>query len=331
MVRFESLQPSNLPNEPAGVSVPFDTTRPVDPPVEFAQLSDIGRRRSINEDSVGAFVPPNPQLLKDKGILLVVADGMGGHDAGEIASQTAVQTAINVYYNSPSLDPVENLRSCVDAANTAINESAEEADSKSGMGTTMIVAVLKQNRLYLANVGDSRAYLVRNGIPEQISEDHSWVQEQIRAGKLSQEDLLTHPRRNLITRALGLYPDVEIDLFQRSVHEDDVIVLCTDGLWGQVNGDEIAETVINRPAKEAARVLVDTANERGGPDNISVTILRVPNLPAPSPEAASTQTIPETLRLGERASDSVGNWWLRLAGIILLFGLFLAGALFLLM
>ena len=254
---------------------------------------------------------------------------MGGHDAGEVASKTAVEAASKEYFRHPSTHPAESLRSAVETANAAINEISTKANSSAGMGTTLIAAVLKGNRVHLANVGDSRGYVIRDGRIEQISEDHSWVQEQIRAGKLSAEDLYTHPRRNLITRALGLYPEVEIDLFQREVQEDDILVLCSDGLWGQVSDDEIAEAVSKHPSEQAAKLLIDKANERGGPDNITVILLRVPRVSASGDADMSTQRIDNGLPVLKPSVPSFDrDWWLKVGGIVLLLIAFCIAAFF---
>jgi serine/threonine protein phosphatase PrpC len=291
----------------------------------------VGQKRKINEDFADSHVPSTAEALERKGVLCIVADGMGGHDAGEVASRTAVEAAGKEYFLHPSTNPTESLRSAVKAANAAINDISAKANSSAGMGTTLIAAVLKGNRVHLANVGDSRGYVVREGRIEQISEDHSWVQEQIRAGKLSAEDLYTHPRRNLITRALGLYPDVEIDFFQREVKEDDILILCSDGLWGQVSDDEIADAVSKHSSEQAAKLLIDMANERGGPDNITVILLRVPRVSTSRDADMSTQRIENALPVLKPSDPRFDrDWWFKFASIVLLLIAFCIAAFFLL-
>jgi serine/threonine protein phosphatase PrpC len=331
MDNIDSTKQRSSSGELSMSSVPVDTTKTLDPSIDVVQLSHVGQKRKINEDCVGSHVPSTAEAMERKGVFCVVADGMGGHDAGEVASKTAVETASKEYFLHPSANPAEGLRSAIEAANAAINEISAKANSAAGMGTTLIATVLKGNRLHLANVGDSRGYVVREGCIEQISEDHSWVQEQIRAGKLSAEDLYTHPRRNLITRALGLYPDVEIDLFQREVRENDVLVLCSDGLWGQVTDDEIAAAVTKHSSEQAAKLLVDAANDRGGPDNITVVILRVPKVPSPKNADMSTQRIANALPVMKPSAARVDrDWWFRVAGLTLLLVAFIVAAFFLL-
>jgi serine/threonine protein phosphatase PrpC len=259
--------------------------------LEIGHLSHRGRVRNLNEDYVAYRVPEDAALLAQRGALFVVADGMGGHAAGEVASKTAVETAIRTYYEDAVPDVEESLRAAVQAANAAVYERAQQQRTESRMGTTFVGAVVRGNTLHIANVGDSRAYLIRDGEVEQITEDHSWVQEQVRAGVLSEEERRKHPRRSVITRALGIQPHVEVDIFRRTMEPGDVLVLCSDGLWEQVEDGEIGQTVRSHPPEEAAQRLIELANGRGGPDNISLIVLR-----RPAPERASAE-IPATARV----------------------------------
>jgi serine/threonine protein phosphatase PrpC len=239
-----------------------------------AKLTDVGRKRPHNEDYVEYYVPPDPQQRAHKGSIYLVADGMGGHQAGEVASQGAVDSVIAQYYGDPDPDVGASLVRAIRAANKQIHSQAQADPSKSGMGTTLVAAVVLGSKVYVANVGDSRAYLInRTGIT-QITEDHSWVEEQVRAGLLTPEQARRHPQRNLVTRALGSKPAVEVDLFEGKIGAGDTILLCSDGLTGRVNDQEIATIVREHLPIEAARLLVDQANERGGNDNITVLIVR---------------------------------------------------------
>jgi serine/threonine protein phosphatase PrpC len=178
-----------------------------------AQLTDVGRKRPHNEDNMAYVIPKDPQVMAKKGALFIVADGMGGHAAGEVASEIAVDTVSNVYYQDDSEDvPVALLRA-IKRANALIYQRASENMLRSGMGTTCVAAVLRGKTAYIANVGDSRAYLIHDGQVKQVSLDHSWVAEQVRAGLLTEDQARSHAQRNVITRCLGTQPDVEIDVF----------------------------------------------------------------------------------------------------------------------
>src|ERR1700686_787299 len=208
-----------------------------------AQLTDVGRKREHNEDNMAYVIPKDQQVMAKKGALFIVADGMGGHAAGEVASEIAVDTISNMYYQDDSDEVATSLLRATKRANALIHQRAAENMLRSGMGTTCVAAVLRGNMAYIANVGDSRAYLVRNGKVKQVSQDHSWVAEQVRAGLLTEDQARTHAQRNVITRSLGTQADVEIDVFPELLEEHDALVLCTDGLSGLVTDDEIRRIV----------------------------------------------------------------------------------------
>ena len=250
-----------------------ETAPPQEIDLVAVKLTDTGRVRPHNEDYVDFFAPPDPQQQARKGTIYLVADGMGGHQAGEVASRGAVETAIQSYYADTSRDVGKSLVRAVQAANQQIHAQAQTDPSKSGMGTTLVAAVTLGRKVYVANVGDSRAYLINKSSMTQITEDHSWVEEQVRAGLLTPEQAKRHPQRNLVTRALGSKPSVDVDLFEGKVSTGDMILLCSDGLTGRVEDYEIAAIVRDHPPHEAARLLVAAANERGGSDNITVLIV----------------------------------------------------------
>jgi serine/threonine protein phosphatase PrpC len=260
---------------------------PAAPPLDLQiiRLTDVGRLRPHNEDYVDYCVPPDPRQRERKGAMFLVADGMGGHQAGEVASRGAVELVIKEYYGDTGHDVGTSLVRAFRAANQQIYSQAQADPSKAGMGTTLVAAVILGRKVYLANVGDSRAYLINEKGISQITEDHSWVEEQVRAGLLSPEQAYRHPQRNLLTRALGSKPAVEVDLFEGELGEGDSLLLCSDGLTGRVEDAEIASVVQEHPAEEAARLLVAQANERGGNDNISVLIVsdrqEMPTVAAP--------------------------------------------------
>ncbi len=258
--------------------------------LEVAQLTDVGRKREHNEDNMAYVIPKDPQVMAKKGALFIVADGMGGHAAGEVASEIAVDTVSNVYYQDDSDDIALSLLHAIKRANALIHQRAAENMLRSGMGTTCVAAVLRGNMAYIANVGDSRAYLVRNGKVKQVSQDHSWVAEQVRAGLLTEDQARTHAQRNVITRCLGTQADVEIDVFPEQLEEKDGLVLCSDGLSGLVSDDEIRRIVDQSGPQDSVYHLVQRANENGGPDNITAIVVSVkevgwepPNVRRPVP------------------------------------------------
>ncbi len=273
------------PTEPRQASLPTVLD------LNVAKLTDVGRARPHNEDYVDYRIPPDSQELARKGSLFLVADGMGGHQAGEVASQRAVESIIASYYDDTSHDVPTSLVRAFRAANQQLHQQAQADPSKAGMGTTAVAAVILGRKVYVANVGDSRAYLIsRQGIT-QITEDHSWVEEQVRAGLLTEEQARKHPQRNLVTRALASKPTVEVDVFEGEIVAGDTLLLCSDGLTGRVADARISTVVRQHAPEEAARLLVAEANERGGNDNITVLIVsaqeesatvRAPVLAAPA-------------------------------------------------
>lgn len=243
--------------------------------LDVAQLTDVGRKREHNEDNMAFVIPKDTLVMASKGALFIVADGMGGHAAGEVASEIAVDTVSNMYYQGDSNDATVSLLRAIKRANSSIHQRAAENLLRTGMGTTCIAAVLRGNIAYIANVGDSRAYLLRGNQVKQISQDHSWVAEQVRAGLLTEEQARTHAQRNVITRCLGTQAEVDVDVFHEELHEGDSLVLCTDGLSGLVSDEELVRIVDQFVPQESVYHLVERANENGGPDNITAIVVRV--------------------------------------------------------
>ena len=262
---------------------------------EVATLSDTGRARPHNEDYVDYSVPQDPHLMDTKGGLYLVADGMGGHQAGEVASRQAIKLVIDQYYSDSTHDVGTSLVRAYKAANRMIYDEAQSDPAKAGMGTTLVAAAIVGRTVYVASVGDSRAYLIGQNQIAQITEDHSWVQEQIRAGLLTREQARSHPQRNVVTRALGSKPSVEVDLFEGQLADGDVLLLCSDGMSGLVEDWEIEAIVREQPAQDAARTLVAKANERGGMDNITVLIVDTRK------EKATAVAAPPTTSEGRKA------------------------------
>ncbi len=233
-------------------------------------LTDVGRKRSLNED----FVYASDQPVGTLPVLYVVADGMGGYNAGEQASRLAVEMVVETAETAQSDTPVPLLRQAVEAANSAVISKAASDKNLEGMGTTLVLCTIKDQCLYTANVGDSRLYLISD-VMRQITVDHSLVEEMVRAGQLTQEQARTHEKKNVITRAIGVVQGMQADYFDVSLLPGDTVLLCSDGLTNMVTDEEIFRIVRSAPDLEsAARMLTDTANENGGTDNISVVLVR---------------------------------------------------------
>jgi protein phosphatase len=235
-------------------------------------LTDVGLRREANEDAY--LVDPGRGLF-------AVADGMGGHAAGEVASRLAIETLATSLAPDEFPDSEEAMRDAlvvaIQAANERIAQEIRAREALRGMGTTVVAALCRGSRLVVAHVGDSRAYLVRDGAIERLTRDHSWVNEQVQMGILSEEEAQRHPFRNVITRALGSAEPVNVDTVTRSLKHGDILLLCSDGLNGLVLDDAILEHVLASPGdlEKAARSLVDAANAAGGDDNVTVVLLRL--------------------------------------------------------
>jgi serine/threonine protein phosphatase PrpC len=244
--------------------------------LEVASLSHIGQVRQRNEDAMGYFEPAEPQVFDGKGSLFIVADGMGGHRGGEIASQLAVDTILDAYYASGESDPAKALDLAFKKANEAIIEKSQNDVSLYGMGTTCTALVVRKGEGFFAHVGDSRAYLFRGEELKQLTEDHSLVGEMVRSGILTDEEARTHPRRNVITRSIGTHEElaVEFSKVPLPLVDGDVFVLCSDGLTSLVGQGELKAVLASNPPRAACEALVDLANEHGGKDNVTVQIVK---------------------------------------------------------
>jgi len=292
--------------------------------LQVAQVSDTGRARTHNEDYVDHYVPRDPEQLATKGAIYLVADGMGGHQAGEVASRAAVELVIEQYYADANPDIGTCLVRAFRAANRTIYEQAQADLTKGGMGTTLVAAVIVGSKVYVASVGDSRVYLIGSGGIAQITEDHSWVQEQVRAGLLTPEQARQHPQRNVVTRALGSRPSVDVDLFQGQLGEGDALLLCSDGLSGLIEDRELQAVVQSQPAQEAARNLVAMANERGGVDNITVLIVHTRHESAAPVATTGPLPVVTEVRAGAGTRDRRGPLVPLLIGALALLALLAA-------
>jgi protein phosphatase len=256
------------------------------PTLQVGSYSDVGLCRIGNEDSLAVFELRYTTQSQSSGVgLYVVADGMGGVYAGEYASAIAVEE-VSAYVQKvfPTLDHAEEsqsgirdaLQQAVKNANTRIYETGRHNSELNGMGTTATVALVYERNLFVAHVGDSRAYLIRKDGIEKISRDHSLVGRLLEIGQITAEEAAVHPQRNLIYRSLGTYPNVEVDIYQRPLKIGDWVLLCSDGLTGHVNDDELQSIVLsNRDPHAAVHQLVNLANRRGGEDNITVILVNL--------------------------------------------------------
>jgi protein phosphatase len=260
----------------------------------------VGLVREVNEDAFARFEPTEEHLLQ-RGCLYVVADGLGGHKAGDVASHLAAETILDVYFNSNDWrDPAQGLEMAIWQANHEIFRLAQGSPDLTSMGTTVVAAVILGDRLITANVGDSREYLFRSHLLDQLTIDHSWVSKAVEEGLLTPEQARTHPDRHVIYRSLGSEPDVDVDLFNHLLFPGDRILQCSDGLTDVVNDPEIA-ALLNEPDPEiAAQALVDLALSRGGPDNITISLVDV--LPSGSVGASERPTPRRLPALGQAPS-----------------------------
>jgi serine/threonine protein phosphatase PrpC len=247
--------------------------------VEASGLSEAGPHREINEDSLGAFVPQEAPGAERKGYLYVVADGMGGHLAGEVASATAVSTLREEYYSPSSHSRIEPaLRQAVQAANLRVHDLAHRHAEYRSMGTTLTSVALAGNCAYVAHVGDSRAYHWRSGQLNQLTADHSEAAELVRMRILKPDKVRSHPGRSVLTRSIGTTLISRPDFLRQPIASGDRFILCSDGLWSEVEDAELTEVVGAGSPAEACRELMDRVLARGCPDNASVQVLHVVSL-----------------------------------------------------
>jgi len=250
------------------------------PGIAVASLTDVGRQRSNNEDSSLYWEPSTAEEFGRKGRLAVVADGMGGYEGGQEASRLAVETVQQVYDSLFEEDPQDALILALGEAHRKIQRYGEEHPELQGMGTTCTALCIVGRELSFAHVGDSRLYLAREGKILRLTRDHSYVGRLVESGIVRSEDAESHPQRHILTAALGSGRDVVPDIPDRPVplQDNDTLLLCTDGLWSLVGEQELLRTVQANAPAECCRALVNLALERGGPDNITILLLRI--LPA---------------------------------------------------
>ncbi len=245
--------------------------------LEFAQLSDPGKVRGQNEDFIGYAEPSTPEQVRSHGWLFVLADGCGGHDRGEVASQMAVDTLVSSFYASPAGEASRgSLQRLVQSANTKICDYAAASPGTSLMATTLVACVLRRDRATVAHVGDSRCYLIRRGHAAALTHDHTVVHQQIQLGLLSEEEAAASEVRHQLSRSVGSDSVVNPDIDEHQLLAEDILLLSSDGLHGTASAEEIAAVISRFPdLREAARALVSLACEKDGSDNISVQLVRI--------------------------------------------------------
>ena len=232
-------------------------------------ITDIGMCRNMNQDYCYTSELPVGNLPN----LFIVADGMGCHNAGEFASRYTVETMVQKARSSLQAHPSDIMEEAIKTANDGLIKKAAQEPAMWGMGTTVVAAVVAGGRLYVANVGDSRLYIVNDDIL-QVTKDHSYVEEMVRRGQLGREAARRHPDKNIITRAVGAVKDIQIDFFEEDIRYGDEILLCTDGLTNMIEDEDIRRIIKGqRDAAEKAECLVNTANQNGGRDNITVVVI----------------------------------------------------------
>jgi protein phosphatase len=233
-------------------------------------LTDVGRRRENNQDQL---------LVDEQRDVYAIADGMGGHAAGEVASSIAIQALAETANDGADDEANQFLVNAFQEGNRRICESVLARGEWRGMGTTIVALVRRDDRVIIGHVGDSRSYVLRDGSLMQLTDDHSWVAEQVRMGLLTNEEAHKHPMRNIVTRAMGNRLELEVDVSEQSIQPGDVFLLCSDGLNSMLGDDQISE-ILSRHQDDpvqACRALVDAANESGGDDNITVIVLATAN------------------------------------------------------
>jgi serine/threonine protein phosphatase PrpC len=282
-----------------------ETSHRADLLVVGAMLSDVGLVRSINEDSVTFVVPAEDRDPESRNGILLVADGMGGHSAGEVASAIAAEVVRRCFFELKGEVP-DILATAFAVANKAIFDYGQDHPECAGMGTTCTVLAIRSDKIWLGHVGDSRAYLLRGGELRQLSEDQTLVARMVREGTMTPEEAKTSEHNNIILQALGTAPEIDPEIWSDGLllSTGDTLVLCSDGLHGLVDDVVIAEVAGRYPPAEACQELIRQALQAGGHDNVSVGIFRAIAPPEPTSRAArDTRRIPAMVDADEGAAD----------------------------
>jgi len=248
--------------------------------LDVFMMTDVGLKREKNEDSCVFCIPKTSSVAEESGMLFAVADGMGGASAGEYASRMALNVLCETYFSEAPENVPKALQNAIEIANERVFEEAEVNPIYSGMGTTVSAAVLHGHYLYIAQVGDSRVYLLREGSGiHQITFDHSLVAEQVRSGLIREDEARNHSLKNLITRAVGIKDNVRVDMYALRIQARDTLLICSDGLSNMVTDEAILRTMENGNLKRGTEHLVNQALEEGGLDNITALSMRVTEEP----------------------------------------------------
>lgn len=282
--------------------------------------TDQGRVRNNNQDFVAWKEPADAEEEARDGWLYILADGAGGMDAGEVASQYATERTLHHYLeNQETADWSERLRAAMQAANTELRELSARKDNNGRMATTMVATVVHESKAHVANVGDSRAYLWRKGNLRQITKDQSLVAKLLDEGAITAEEAAVHPRKNVILYSLGSEREPQIDLYDLDLEPDDKLLVCSDGLTRHVNDEEIGLVLEQQDPEEATETLVNLANERGGEDNVSVGVFHFhPPARSRSPEEPSPKMVSVPAAEERRTVDASRGLWLYTAFLALM-------------
>jgi PPM family protein phosphatase len=246
--------------------------------VRVGAKTDLGRIRENNEDKHEFYIPEDRDVLATKGQIFVVCDGMGGHAAGQIASELALKTFIDVYLTHPSADAKEALSAAIHGANRFVHLVSKTVPARKGMGTTFSAFVLLQDRVYIVQVGDSRVYRLREGELTQLTQDHTYMNEMVRVGALTPEQAANHPQKHVLTRAVGVEENVVPDFFEFELLESDIYFACSDGILNHVEDPQIHQVLASNGPAEAAWRLVNLALGGGGSDNATAIVVHVDRL-----------------------------------------------------
>jgi len=247
------------------------------PGIEIANLTDVGCTRTDNQDYYGYAEPESDEEFQRKGRLAVVADGMGGHQGGQVASAIAVEVVRDVYLQDDSEDPEAALIAAFSGAQASILQLAAEHPELAGMGTTCVAVAIRDGRMHYGHVGDSRLYLFRNSTISRLTRDHTLVNRLVDEGTITPEQAVSHPDRNVLTAALGMNRPVPAEFGESTLEPGDVALICTDGLHGLVSDEEILAAATRLSPRDACRELIELAKAKGGFDNITLQIIRVDN------------------------------------------------------
>ncbi len=238
--------------------------------IKSFSLTDIGMKRKLNQD----YVYASENAVGPLSNLFLVADGMGGHQAGDYASKCAIETIVDYIESSPDTEPIPVLEKAIRRANTVVRVFSQTDENLKGMGTTVVAATIQGDKMCVANVGDSRLYVVGDREIKQITRDHSWVEEMVRRGGIKREQARLHPDKNIITRAIGVQEDLDVDFFKVTLKPGDIVLMCSDGLTNMLEDEEIRMILQGqRDLVEKAECLIAAANNNGGKDNIAVVLV----------------------------------------------------------